>query len=151
MKKYIGVKMIEAEPMTDIEVEEKKGHPICIGREDKKGYKVTYEDGYISWCPKDVFEKAYRRIDNMTFGLAIEALKKGNAVCRKGWNGKNMWLVLVKPSDYTVDCVRSGNCEICHWIGMKTADDKFIPWLASQADLLAEDWNIIEFDRKGLK
>lgn len=44
MKKYIGVKMIEAEPMI---------------RDGKEGYSVVYPDGYISWSPKDVFEAAY--------------------------------------------------------------------------------------------
>lgn len=44
MKKYIGVKLIEAEPMTN---------------KDKEGYKVVYPDGYVSWSPKEVFEKAY--------------------------------------------------------------------------------------------
>lgn len=48
MKNYIGVKIVKAEP------EEREG---------KAGYKVRYEDGYISWSPKDVFEKAYRELD----------------------------------------------------------------------------------------
>ncbi len=52
MKNYIGVKIIKAEP-------EKKG--------EKDGYKVLYPDGYESWSPKDVFEKAYRELDCKEF------------------------------------------------------------------------------------
>ena len=48
MKNYIGVKIVKAEP------EKKKGIA---------GYKVVYPDGYTSWSPKDVFEKAYRPLD----------------------------------------------------------------------------------------
>ena len=55
MEKYLGVKLIEAEPEIN--------SPIGEGIEVKKeGYKVVYEDGYTSWSPKDVFEKAYKKI-----------------------------------------------------------------------------------------
>ena len=79
----------------------------------------------------------------MNFGQALEELKKGEKVARKGWNGKGMWLKFVAylpdnvetiPNDYT--CLP--------WIGMKTADNKFVPWLASQTDVLAEDWEVVE-------
>ena len=59
-----------------------------------EGYLVEYSDGYISWSPKKQFEEAYRLCDNMTFGLAIEALKKGLKVARKGWNGKKQYCEL---------------------------------------------------------
>jgi hypothetical protein len=145
MEKYIGTKMIYADTMTRGEYNIYKGRKIPPDENpNDEGYVVKYDDNYVSWSPKDVFEKAYRRIDAMTFGLAIEAIKKGLHVQRKGWSGKNMWLVLVKSSNYTVDYVRSGSCEICPWIGVKTADDKFIPWLASQSDMLAEDWQVIK-------
>lgn len=48
MKNYIGVKIVKAEP------EEKDGKP---------GYKVVYPNGYVSWSPQDVFDKAYRPLD----------------------------------------------------------------------------------------
>lgn len=87
----------------------------------------------------------------MNFGQALEALKAGKRVARNGWNGKGMWLVLVRPdrtmSASTPSYVVTGMVaddgtplEPLHWIGMKTADDCFVPWLASQTDLLAEDW-----------
>lgn len=90
--------------------------------------------------------------DGMSFGLAIEALKNGCKVARKGWNGKGMWLGLVKASNYTIfmpphkgDDTPEGECQgLLPWIGMKTADDKFVPWLASQTDILSDDWVIVE-------
>ena len=64
---YIGTKVIAAEPMTDLEFASKI-RPISAGVEiftDGKGapgYKVRYEDGYVSWSPKDVFEQCYRKV-----------------------------------------------------------------------------------------
>ncbi|MNM07339.1 hypothetical protein D3C81_173810 [compost metagenome] len=76
----------------------------------------------------------------MNFGQAVELLKNGKKVGRVGWNGKGMWLVLVNARNYTVDAVRSGSHSVLPFIGMKTASDEFVPWLASQTDMLAEDW-----------
>jgi hypothetical protein len=78
----------------------------------------------------------------MNFGLAIESLKIGNRVRRTGWNGKGMWLVLC---EFTNDNLYFGNEKYSKlpWIGMKTADNCFVPWLASQTDILAEDWEEI--------
>ena len=89
-----------------------------------------------------------------SFGDAVEILKKGARVAREGWNGKGMWLVLVYPDDdadvppqptYGVAGIVEDATNGClPWIGMKTADNKFVPWLASQTDVLAEDWQIVE-------
>jgi hypothetical protein len=112
-------------------------------------------DGYISWSPKDVFNKAYRPTTNLTFGLAIEALKQGYKVSRAGWNGKGMWLVLV-PGTPLMD-MREGSTyhkagvhtsEILPHIDMYTVNAEgrraMLPgWVASQSDMLAEDWEII--------
>lgn len=89
------------------------------------------------------------------FGSAIWALKKGEKVARSGWNGKGMFLALVKGSDadYHVNSRVfgtgvDGNSEqqmpILDAIYMKTADNKLVPWLASQTDVLAEDWQVLE-------
>ncbi|WP_407310474.1 hypothetical protein [Desulfosporosinus sp. SB140] len=81
MDKYIGVKIIHAEPATHGEYSiEKYGEStnseFSIQNKDSEGYKVVYEDGYVSWSPKDVFEEAYRKTDGLTFGLALEGVKK---------------------------------------------------------------------------
>jgi hypothetical protein len=92
----------------------------------------------------------------LTFGLAVEALKLGKKVARAGWNGKGMWLELIKGRDVQIHNHGFGpknefdhgwreRCpEFAPWIGMKTADNKFVPWLASQTDVLAEDWAIVD-------
>src|SRR5574344_1179182 len=87
MQKYIGTKIIEAEPC-------KAWKDTKLHKAGEDGYKVRYPDGYESWSPKGVFEEAYRPTDCMSFGLAIEAMKKGKKVARRGWNGKGMFLFL---------------------------------------------------------
>ena len=84
---------------------------------------------------------------NITFGEAIEALKKGDRITRNGWNGKKMFLFLVKPVEieYKKELPKQYQyCEHIESIAMKTADDKIIVgWLASQVDMLAEDWEMV--------
>ena len=81
---------------------------------------------------------AYAEFD---FGDAISLLKDGAKVARKGWNGKGMWLKLVQKGyfDVGISIVENGS-NLLPLIGMKTADNSFVPWLASQTDVLAEDW-----------
>lgn len=81
----------------------------------------------------------------MDFGEAIRALKVGKRVARAGWNGHGMWLAFV-PADAWSTSIGPAACTVprAHrlpWIGMKTADDGLVPWLASQTDMLAEDWS----------
>ena len=82
------------------------------------------------------------------FGVAIEALKMGRRVCRKGWNGKGMWLMLIPATNWSTDLGPSHHSVPCArrlpWIAMKTVDDGLVPWLASQTDMLAEDWMVVE-------
>ncbi len=112
-------------------------------RDNAEGYGVRYEDGYVSWSPKTAFEAAYRPSGNLNFGHALVALKEGKRVQRAGWNGKGMWLAFVGPENYTVDAVRSGSHSVLPFIGMKTADDHFVPWQPAQVDIFANDWAIV--------
>lgn len=92
-------------------------------------------------------EKNSENSHNLTFGQAIEALKNGKRVSRKGWNGKGMFLLYVPSEKWgIIDKIGLGipKGNLLSWIGIKTADNKFVPWLASQTDMLAEDWEIIE-------
>lgn len=148
MKKYIGVKMISANPMNLGDYNKYRGWQIPEDEDpERKGYLVKYEDGYESWSPETVFDVAYRRIDNMTFGLAIESLKQGKKVCRAGWNGKGMYLILINPYHNNQFSINE-KPELCGtmlpYIAMKTADNGLVPWLASQTDILSEDWLIVE-------
>lgn len=244
MKQYIGTKMIEAEPC-------KAWKAINGHRIGEDGYKVRYADGYESWSPKDVFEKAYlpltvndrlrtaapsisqemvddfivarevttmgdkctvvravlrngfdivessacvsaenydRKLgadicmkkikdkvwfllgfllqtavngvdgsgnqgetpvkNSMSFGQAIEAMRRGAKVRRRGWNGKNQHIELasaisyVNPDGSVVnaehDAIGNKAIAFCGTSGVQMG------WLASQADMLADDWEIVE-------
>lgn len=77
------------------------------------------------------------------FGWALEQLKEGKRVCRAGWNGKGMWLMLVPAHSWTSALqLVENSCRRLPFIAMKTADDGIVPWLASQTDVLAEDWDL---------
>jgi len=90
----------------------------------------------------------------MDFGMAIVALKRGDAVARKGWNGKGMFLTLQQGSEVDGSLMRNenakqfysnGKVKICPHIDMKAADGSYVVgWLASQTDMLAEDWEIVK-------
>lgn len=76
----------------------------------------------------------------MTFGEAIEALKAGKRVARSGWNGREMWLTLIKAGNAMHLGLDMQDC-----IGIRTAQRVMQPgWLASQADMLSDDWHVVE-------
>ena len=83
----------------------------------------------------------------MRFGSALEKLHYGRKVVRSGWNGKGMFLFQI-PSGWEFTCDIEGveDLQTEPFICMKTAQNTLIPWLASQADLLASDWVVIESD-----
>lgn len=76
MKKYIGVKQISAKPMTMGEAYEngllQKNRTITENEKTLDGYYVEYDNGYVSWSPKDVFEKAYHVADTPLDRMYIE-------------------------------------------------------------------------------
>lgn len=87
----------------------------------------------------------------MHFGGALHILKQGGSVARLGWNGQGMFLFLVPGSRFEV---AEGRPMARHFpvgspvdyrghIDMKTADGSVVPWVASQTDLLAEDWIVV--------
>ena len=80
----------------------------------------------------------------MTFGGALEAMKAGNKVARTGWNGKGMYLYLADGKLLAQE-IGDGSHPFTDSIVIKTADNRYcIGWLASQTDMLAEDWHIVE-------
>jgi len=171
MKTYIGTKLIWAEAMTRQEYNDYRQWALPAAEDgDDKGYLVEYLDGgksndsrhagYISWSPAEQFDNAYRETSGLSFGLAIEALKKGLKVARAGWNGKDMWLLLVPgtelaklnpgtPYAKALSVLGEVNaCEILPHIDMWTVNAHgrraMLPeWLASQTDMLADDWKIL--------
>lgn len=158
--KYIRMHQVEAEPMRYGEYCEKwpnakRANMEC--RPEDEGYIVHYPDGYVSWCPKAQFEAAGRPCDGMTFGMAIEAMKNGKKVARRGWNGKGMY-VWVMPGRTITNCpnitdphlkaisdANGGTVVFVGSVRMKTATGEVLTgWLASQTDMLSEDWVVVE-------
>jgi len=170
MKRYIGTKTISATPMNRGEYNAYRDWVLPTNEDGgDEGYLVEYLDGgkpnddrhagYISWSPKAQFEAAYRETSGLNFGMALEALKKGGKVARSGWNGKGMWLSLSGPlegrtishekfwsahnAQYAYDQPNS-EATVLPCITMKTATGEILMgWLASQTDMLAEDWQIL--------
>ena len=87
-------------------------------------------------------------MSNLNFGQAIEALKDGKKVCRQGWNGKGMYVLLQVPDEYSkmnrpyiyMECPNGSTKQ---FVDTKNEFDR-VPWLASQTDVLAEDWMVVE-------
>ncbi len=166
MDMFIGTKLVKATPMTRAEYNKYRDWQLPADEDgEDKGMLVEYVDGgkanhpdhegYISWSPLDVFEKAYRTVENMDFGGAILALKMGYKVARKGWNGKGMWLILVPGTPNITPAPGTPyhkhgieSCEILPHIDMWTTNSEgrramLCGWLASQTDMLSTDWVIV--------
>lgn len=67
-------------------------------------------------------------------GWAIKQMQDGSRVCRAGWNGRGMWLALQVPDAHSKMSLP--------YVYMSTAQGDLVPWLCSQTDLLAIDWQI---------
>lgn len=171
MNQYIGTKRVLARPMNRQAYNDYRGWTLPENENGAdEGMLVEYLDGgqandprhkgYISWSPLDVFNRAYRQTTGMTFGEAIEALKAGLRVARAGWNGKGMWLALSCNDSKRVPYQsfwsehnaqhakdQGGYATVLPCITMKTATGEILMgWLASQTDMLAEDWAIADSD-----
>ena len=152
MKQYIGTKIIEAEPawLIDGKIIPKHECVLLGDYSPESGYKVRYSNGNESWSPAEVFEEAYRPTDGMPFGLAIEAAKMGKCIARAGWNGKGQYVALVTR----IECKRingDGPRFIAFHDDIGSLALAFfgtrgvqVGWLASQSDMLAEDWMIVQ-------
>lgn len=73
-----------------------------------------------------------KRMEQRDFGWALDQLRAGNRVAREGWNGKGMWIELQVPGEHSKMTLP--------YIFMSTVTGDLVPWLASQTDLLADDW-----------
>lgn len=154
-KAYLGTKLINAAPMTRGEYDIFKGWVIPSGENpNDEGYVVQYSDSYISWSPKEAFEEAYKLTSGLSFGYALDALEKGFKVARRGWNGKGMYLWLLPATKVEKSWVKDpmlleafegkDTLECLGSIRMKTATGEVLTgWLASQSDMLAKDWVLV--------
>ncbi len=166
MQEYIGVKVVQAGWMTRGDYNKYRGWTIPPDENPEDGgYLVVYPDGYESWCPEKQFVEAYRPTDGMPFGHAIEAAKQGHKIARRGWNGKGMWVVYMsgmtlpaynaqttdrKVNDRTAKLIGEDTpLETLPYFAMWTVNAEgrraWLPgWLASQTDMLSDDWMIVE-------
>jgi hypothetical protein len=171
MIEYYGTKRIKAEPMTRLEYNNFRNWALPPDENgDDEGYLVEYMDGgkpnvegregYVSWSPKEQFDNAYQPITALSFGHAILAAKEGKRIARAGWNGKNMFVVYMPPmqlppfntqgtdrkvNDRTAKHIGEDTPLDCQpYFAMFNAQKQWIPgWLASQSDMLANDWCIV--------
>lgn len=160
LEEFIGTKIVCAKPMSRLDYNIFRGWELPTNENGSdEGYLVEYTDGgepntkeyqgYVSWSPKVQFENAYKQSGNLSFGDAITYLKLGYKVTRTGWNGKGLTLSLKLPEEGVNDMTLP-------YIYMTypstpasdTAPENHInarvPWLASQTDMLAEDWCLVD-------
>ena len=103
---------------------------------------------------KDVEEAHYYSDDGLTFGEAIQLMKKGAKIARKGWNGKGMFVVYQKGYPDGIPCnkqtaeafgYKEGELFKCSpYMQMRCVDGTHQMWVASQSDILTEDWYVVE-------
>lgn len=159
--RYIGTKELDAIPMTRGEYNAIRNWAMPEDENpDDGGYIVRYQDGYVSWSPEMTFDMAYGPLDRLSFGDALHFLKDGKKLARAGWNGKGMWIMLVpgtegvelRPGspyakalkDYVTTDGFMEQVAIGSHIDMFTAQGIMQPgWLASQPDMLANDWGLV--------
>jgi hypothetical protein len=151
-----------------------KGHPITHENDEcyliltlEGTMKFTPNDmlitgvkGEIYPCKMDIFNATYEPggtlIFPLSFGGALEALKRGERVSRTGWNGKGMWIAMgaahsgLPAASFWNEHARAhaeangGSCPVQHYILMKTAQgDIQMGWSPTQSDALAEDWSVV--------
>ena len=163
MKKYIGTKVIDAAPAWRIDGKvylKDEPQPDAKKSSFEDGYKVIYEGGYESWSPKDVFEKAYHEVEVMSFGAAINCLKAGIAVRRKGWNGKGLFVVKQIPAHIEADIIpkmqslpqsaknilmsrENPHIDYTNQMLIINPDGRADSWVPSSSDVFADDWEVV--------
>ena len=162
MKRYIGTKLINAKPMTRQAYNDFRGWTLPADENGAdEGYLVEYVDGgkgntdhyagYVSWSPADVFDRAYRPCEGMTFGQAIEAMKAGQKVARAGWNGKGMFVYYVPANSYAVQTGAAKShfgegamVPYNAYMAIKNINETVSTWVPSVNDVLSDDWSIVE-------
>jgi len=159
---FIGTKLIKALAMTRLQYNQLRGWEVPADENpDDEGYLVEYIDGgkanhpdfagYISWSPKDVFERAYQPTSGMDFGMALNAMKAGKRVARSGWNGKGMFVYLVPANSYPVQTGAAKEyfgegtmVPYNAYMAIKNVNNTVSTWVPSVNDCLSNDWCIVD-------
>jgi hypothetical protein len=131
MSEYIRQNCVTAVPMTYGEYKAKNPGATDYKNQptEADGYEATYCTGYKAWIPKAHFERTSRPVDRLTFGMAVEAMKRHLFVTRRGWKD---------------DGRRVGIRDAA--LFLFTPAGEFLPWVAVDSDILAEDWCIVRDD-----
>lgn len=125
LKTYIGVKIVKGEPQTC----QKDDHNSKVG---DPGYKVVYEDEYVSWSPQDVFENAYKESGELSFGLAFEAAREGLKIRMPDW--KKEWFVYFDDGTDAESIMAGFYLNTGHSLSR---------WFPNPMELLSEQWEIV--------
>lgn len=162
-KQYVGVKTVYARGMTRGDYNHFRGWQVP-DNEDPRDDGYLIEDhgfavqqdlvgkahGYVTWLPKDVFEKSYTERDVAFFGIsqAIDVLKRGGRVARDGWLMKSTYIVLINGSAVTPSINNNyGNGDAITPVGdviyILSSDNTLIPYTPTIADLSAQDWKVV--------
>lgn len=166
---YINDMKFSEMPIFELDESDNKFKMIYVDEDGNKTYlKYEYDKEVVEGDDNFIIakienEEAFKflKTKKMNFGQALEYMKNGQKVCRKGWNGKNMFIVVMPelnlPPYNTQDINRKVNDRTAKWIGedtplesqpyiaMFTAQKKWQPgWLPSQADLFANDWEVAQ-------
>lgn len=124
----------------------------------KTGEKMDIRDTEdVFFTLQNIVENDWEVVDNgtttelniqtFTFGEALRKLKQGKKVKRKGWNGKNQFLILLENNSailYDQDENVEDVLVLHEFVAIKTVQNTLVPWLASQTDMLGEDWEVVE-------
>lgn len=143
-KKPVVIEAYQTDKEMDIETLEGTMHASA------GDYIITGVNGEKYPCKPDIFDKTYERVEDkiMNFGEAIIAVQRGKKIKRNGWNGKNQYVELATGISYknvkgdVINCNHDaiGNKALA-FVGTSGVQ---IGWLASQADMLATDWKIVD-------
>jgi hypothetical protein len=160
VKQYVGVQILHAEPMKRADYCKLRGWDLPTNENgEDEGFLVENRalarntaappySGHISWQTKEQFNQ-FRPHDKLTFGQAVELLKTDYAVARKNWNGANQFLFMIQGSNDFARLKGYGFGEMMgeptfrDAIFLRTTDNQLVPWVASQSDILGDDWMIV--------
>lgn len=153
---FVRMNVVEAIPMTRKEYVESRGWELPANENpDDQVYKVVYADGYVSMCPKDKFDAVSIPCAEgcVPFGYAMtECVYHGKRITRKGWNGEGQFVrfetvaMMAEPKKPDANGMQlTSDCLVFHFKNRHTGETGVqVGWLASQGDMKANDWVVLE-------
>lgn len=143
MESYTCAAEVKAKPMTRGDYNKYRGWNLPADETPAdEGFIVERQDGSESWVPKELFLDTHSVSGVMAFGSAIEVLKTGGKVAREGWNGKGIFIYILRGMGEMTNPYIAIDTT-----GLQTnnpaAPKCCVPWAPSQTDMLAEDWTVV--------